>query len=180
MNSTEQFCQVIRERSIENQAAARAVYDIGLYGQVVSILRQELDSLVRVIFLLDKDLSAREHYINQTLNKEKWTLPGTRTVVTDKQMVDHSSRLFGWTKSVYKFGCAFIHLSIMPNYKNENPFQGLLEDEIIHIKRHLHEYHSFELGNELNIITIAPYLMPVLDKISSNLRGYISDLEQGR
>lgn len=177
MTTTEKFCQILRERSIENLSAGRIVFDNELYGQVISILRQELDSLVRVIFLLDKNLTVRQHYIGQTLSNIKWTLPDSRAVVTDRQMVDLSDMLYGWTKSVYKLGCAFVHLSPMANYKNDDPFQNLPSDEIVDIKQHLHVYHSFPLDEELTMQTIIPYLMRVLDKVYSNLNSYIDNLE---
>lgn len=68
-----------------------------LYGQVISILRQELDSMVRVMFLLSiSDLNLREHFINQTLEGIKWSYPNTKKVVTDKQMVDLADKFYGW------------------------------------------------------------------------------------
>ena len=42
----EQFCQILKERSTENTSAAKLLFDNGKYGQVISILRQELDSLI--------------------------------------------------------------------------------------------------------------------------------------
>lgn len=45
-----------------------------LYGNCISILRQELDSMVRAIYLLPiDDLDLRGSFIEQTLNEEKWS-----------------------------------------------------------------------------------------------------------
>lgn len=180
MTETERFCQILRERSAENVSAGRLLFQNRLYGQLISVLRQELDSLVRAIFLLSKDLSTRQHFMSQTLQNIKWTIPNSRTVVTDRNMVDLTDRLHGWTNSVYKLGCAFIHLSPMANYKNSNPFQQLGQAEIADIKQHLHNYHGFELNDELNMDTVSPYLLRVLDKVSSNLECYIEYLENNR
>lgn len=177
MTQTEHFCQILKERSAEHISAGNLLFTSGHYGQLISILRQELDSLVRVVFLLSKDLSAREHFIGQTLNNTKWTQPGSRTIVTDRQMVDLANILYGWTNSVYKLGCAFIHLSPLADYKNNNPFQHLTQIEINDIKQHLHKYHNFNLAEELTMTTISPYLLRVLDKVSSNLAYYIEFLE---
>lgn len=38
----------------------------------MSILRQELDSMVRCIFLLSTTLEERQRFIEQTLNYERW------------------------------------------------------------------------------------------------------------
>ena len=180
MTETEQFCRILRQRSAENVSAGRLLFQNRLYGQLISVLRQELDSLVRAVFLLSKDLTTRQHFITQTLQNAKWTLPNSRTVVTDRNMVDLTDRLHGWTNSVYKLGCAFIHLSPMADYKNSNPFQQLDQNEIIDIKQHLHNYHGFQLNDDLNMNTVSPYLLRVLDKVSSNLACYIEYLENNR
>jgi hypothetical protein len=177
MTETEQFCKILRERSAENVAAGQLLFNNGLYGQLISVLRQELDSLVRVVFLLSKDLNTRLHFISQTLQNTKWTMPNSREIVTDRHMVNLTGRLFGLTNSVYKLGCAFIHLSPMADYKNSNPFQQLEQTEIDDIKRHLHHYHYFNLENPLNMDTITPYLLKVLEKVSGNLECYIEHLE---
>lgn len=180
MTQTVQFCKILRDRSAEHVSAGRLMHANGHYGQIISILRQELDSLVRAVYLLSKDLNTRSHFINQTLQNVRWTLPDSRTVVTDRQMVDLTDTLHGWTNSVYKLGCAFIHLSPLVDYKNGNPFRKLSQTEIIIIKMHLHNYHGFSLTDDLDMTTIKPYLLRVLDKVSSNLECYIEYLEQNR
>ena len=71
--------------------------------------------MVRVIYLLRiKDLTERNKLITSTLNGEKWKKKnekGKITTITDKEMVEQANNLKGWSLSVYKFGCAFIHLS---------------------------------------------------------------------
>ncbi|TBO44468.1 hypothetical protein [Pedobacter kyonggii] len=177
MTPTEQFCRILRERSTDHLSAGRLLFTNQLYGQVISTLRQELDSMVRAIFLLNQDLAPRQHFIGQTLQNEKWTWPNTRSQITDRNMVDLANSMYGWTNSVYKLGCAFIHLSPMADYRNENPFRQLSPDEINSIKQHLHDYHSFPLANDLNMEAVSPYLLKVLDKVSSNLECYIGYLE---
>jgi hypothetical protein len=95
-------------------------------------------------------------------------------------MVDIADKLNGWTQSVYKFGCGFIHLSSLHDYLTDDPFKKLEADEIADIKNHLNNYHDFPLTNELTMTTIKPYLPKVFDKISSNLECYISYLEHER
>lgn len=180
MTETEQFCQLLRERSAENISSGRLLFNNGLFGQLISVLRQELDSLVRAVFLLSTDINTRQHFISQTFQNAKWTLPNSRTLVTDRNMVDLTDRLHGWTNSVYKLGCAFIHLSPMADYKNTNPFQQLNQTEINNIRQHLHNYHGFQLSDTLNMDTVSPYLLRVLDKVSGNLQCYIGYLENNR
>jgi hypothetical protein len=51
-SDAEIFTRQVRERSRENAESLRLLHGRGLHANVVSILRQELDSLIRVIFLL--------------------------------------------------------------------------------------------------------------------------------
>jgi len=46
MTTTEKFCNILRERSREHMSAGRLVFTNGHFGQLISILRQELDSLI--------------------------------------------------------------------------------------------------------------------------------------
>jgi hypothetical protein len=95
-------------------------------------------------------------------------------------MVDLTDKLHGWTNSVYRLGCAFIHLTPMADYKNSNPFQQLTQTEINDIKQHLHSYHGFPLSESLSMETVSPFLLKVLDKVSGNLGCYIDDLENNK
>jgi hypothetical protein len=146
MAPTEQFCRILMERAAEHLSSGRLLFANELYGQIISILRQELDSMVRAIFLLSKDLTMRQHFIGQTLQNTKWTQPNSRTTVTDRQMVDLTDTLHGLTNSVYKLGCAFIHLSPMVDYRNENPFLQLSPTEVTDIKQHLNLSAIFITG----------------------------------
>lgn len=134
--------------------------------------------MVRCIYLLNfSDLEVRELLANQTLNRERWRYPNRR-LITDRIMVDISNELMGWTQSVYKFGCAFIHLSNFHNYRESDPFQSLDESEKNNIKVHLNQYHGFDLQKELTLNSVVPYLQKIFDKVKGNLLCYVSDLEQ--
>jgi hypothetical protein len=89
--------------------------------------------MIRVIYLLaGTDLTERQRLIDSTLRGERWkvrTTKGKLRDVTDREMVDLAQRLQGWTQSVYKFGCAFVHLSDFHNHLAENPFDKLEESE---------------------------------------------------
>src|ERR1700741_3004186 len=96
------FAQQIRRRSQEHARAIDMIAKVGLVAPAVSILRQEVDSLVRVIFLLAQPLAYREALILASINGERWRRPNGRSTVTDREMVDLSKHMIGWTQSVYK------------------------------------------------------------------------------
>ena len=182
MNDIDKFCTVLRKRSSEHAEAMSRMRD--LPGIMASILRQELDSMVRAIYLLAiPDLNERKRLINQTLNGEVWTVltaRGKTKKVTDRDMVELSNKLQGWTLSVYKFGCAFIHFSNFHNYSSENPFELLGPEEQSNILNHMRYYHGGPQSNNPSFLELATYFPMVFDKISSNLERYIKDIESNK
>ncbi|MBN1360597.1 MAG: hypothetical protein JW993_08395 [Sedimentisphaerales bacterium] len=139
--------------------------------------------MIRVIYLLQiTDLVERQRLIHSTLQGEKWRVPtpkGKFRDVTDREMVDLAQQLQGWTQSVYKFGCAFVHLSDFHNHLAQNPFQRLSEAERQDVLSHMRNYHGGPLHDNPDMEEISEYLPRVFDKISDNLKCYLEHLERG-
>lgn len=76
-----EFCEIARKRSIENEKSFEILYHSNLFGQTVSILRQELDTLVRVIFLLSKPIEQRRELVKQTLTNENGELAKPKLLI---------------------------------------------------------------------------------------------------
>jgi hypothetical protein len=154
-------------------------------GRVISpafsILRQELDSMVRVIYLLSiRNPTERHRLVVATLGGERWTIAtpkGKFRQVTDSEMVELAQNLQGWTQSVYKFGCAFVHLSDFHNHLAENPFEKLPHEERQAILQHMRYYHFGPASDEPTMAELAMYVPAVFEKIASNLEGYVKSLE---
>lgn len=179
MSNLSVFVRTIRSRSIEHQMAMKLLAKSGLSGQMVAVLRQELDSMVRVIYLVTQSPERREALIDALINGEKWTREGTRARITDREMVDLAQELQGWTNSVYKFGCAFIHLSHLHDYNDSDAMAQLPPDERRDIIDHCRHYHGGPAMGEERFTDLVPYLPSVLDKISRNLEYYLETLESG-
>jgi len=103
----------------------------------------------------------------------------TRAKVTDKEMVDLAQSLQGWTQSVYKFGCAIIHLSALHDYNDRDPLSQLPAEERNDILAHCRHYHGGPSSNEAVFEHLVPFLPRVLDKIAANLECYLVALERG-
>ncbi len=128
MNEIETFCRQVRARSAENRQAMLALR--ALPGQMIAVLRQELDSLVRVVFLLaQNDQAYRHRLIEDSVSGRRWRQPDSKQPVTDREMVDLTDTLHGWTRSVYAFGCAFIHLSNLHDHQARDPLDQITEAE---------------------------------------------------
>lgn len=182
MEIYELFCEMIRNRTTENKEAMNCLqYPCIAISPAISILRQELDSMVRVVFLLSiDDRAERRRLIESTLRGEKWkvlTPKGKYRDVTDREMVDQAQHLQGWTQSVYKFGCAFIHLSDFHNHHVQNPFAKLPDAEEQDILTHMRHYHGGPCHDNPDMQELARYVPRVLEKISGNLECYLKHIE---
>ncbi len=149
-----------------------------LPGLQISILRQELDSMIRVIFILaqaDRDYGIQ--LIENSLNGTRWRRSGNNGFVTDREMVDIAQNFHGWTKSVYKFGCAFIHLSKMHDFMERDPLSEISDDERNSILVHLRQYHEGPNEDHPVFTDIVPYFPKIFGKVAGNLEYYLDDLE---
>lgn len=178
MTDIEIFCRQIRKRSTEHKMATMALHSHGITSQVMSILRQELDSMVRVIYLLHvKDIPYRNSLIKAAVEGQQWTEKGKKKKITDRDMVNLAQTLQGWTESVYRFGCAFIHLSSFHDYQDRDPMAMISEHERKDIIAHITAYHGAPHGEKFQ--DLLPLLPMVFDKISDNLEYYLGSLEKG-
>ena len=172
----QKFCELVRIRSEEHRKTIITLVKEIVDGQLISVVSQELDSLIRVIYLLTKESSVRNILIEQTFNHERWK--DGKNNITDRAMLDKASYIHGWASMVYDFGCAFIHLSSYHDYFTEDPFSSITEDDLIKIKSYMQQYHSFPIDNDINFNTMKPYLSSIFEKINSNLEYYLCDLEK--
>lgn len=177
MSEIETFCRQVRARSAENRQAMLALR--ALPGQMISVLRQELDSLVRVVFLLAQDdRSYRHRLIDDSVCGRRWRRSNSQQPVTDREMVELTDTLHGWTKSVYTFGCAFIHLSNLHDHEARDPLHQITEAERTAILDHLRQYHGRPHGASPGFSDVVPYLPMVFTKIADNLECYVKQVEQ--
>ncbi len=178
MASLEAFCRQVRARSAEHREAIHLLHGRRVLSQVIAILRQELDSMVRVIFLLSvADKPYRLQLIDASVNGKKWTVKGKKASITDREMVELAQSLQGWTQSVYKFGCAFIHLSSFHDYEHRDPLLALPVDEKAAILKHMREYHGGPTSADPAFDDLVPFLPRVFEKVAGNLECYLKMLE---
>lgn len=181
MNYLEMFCRQVRARSKQHRESIHLLYPAHISSQIGSILRQELDSMVRVIYLLSiSDMAHREELIKASVERREWTAKGKRKRITDREMVNLANNLHGWTESVYRFGCAFIHLSGFHDYRERDPMDMISIDEKNAILKHMRYYHGGPPNPNPTFNDLFPYLPQVYEKIASNLECYVKDLEDGK
>lgn len=99
--------------------------------------------------------------------------------ISDAAMVALAGRLHGWTQRVYKFGCAFIHLSTAHDFHNRDPFLELRVTDRLEIIEHISNYHFLRLPENFGFGDLVPILPQVFAKIRGNLECELSHLESG-
>jgi len=169
------FIRILTERSNENTASIVTLYNQKLFGTCLSLLRQELDSLIRVCYLHTlSDTSEIERLIDDTINGIEWKKNGNR--ITDRKMVNIASQYNHWAPEVYDFGNCFTHLTNFHNYKHNDPLKNIDEKGKLTIKQYLSSYHGFPTKKELTFENVIPYLPKIAEKVSNNLKSYIQHL----
>jgi hypothetical protein len=173
------FIRLTKDRSDSNISAILTLFNQKLYGQATAILRQELDSLIRVCYLLAlPDSAERQRLINSTINGVKWKIG--KSNVTDRDMVKVASRYNHWAPEVYDFGNRFTHLTDFHDYKTIDPLATLEVSQKQMIRHYLSSYHQFPGEMQITFENVISYLPKVARKVSNNLNSYLSDLESDR
>jgi hypothetical protein len=180
MNHLEVFCRQVRSRSEEHRKAMQLLYTADLSSQIVSVLRQELDSMIRVIYLLSiSDMAYRDDLVKASVEGKSWTKKSGKGRITDRDMVNLADKLQKWTESVYRFGCAFIHLSAFHDHQDRDPMSMISDDDKAAILKHMRYYHGGPSEPDPTFKDLIVYLPMVFEKISSNLDHYVEELESG-
>lgn len=175
-DSLSRFIRLTRDRSGDNTRAIQSLHAQGLHGQATSILRQELDSLIRVCYLLTiADYNERLRLINDTLDGNKWKIKGQN--ITDRKMVTVASQYNHWAPEVYDFGNSFTHLTNYHDFKNSDPLVQLSAEQKGTIRHYLNAYHAFGEIREVTFQNVIPFIPQVAHKVSGNLNCYLDDLE---
>ena len=155
------------------------LHEHGLASPMVGILRQELDSLVRVIYLLSiRDKKYRKQLIEASIEGERWTHKGKRSRITDREMVALAQHLHGWTQLVYRFGCAFVHLSNCHDHGSRDPLKSLAPTDRAVLLQYMRQYHHGPSMENPKFADLIPYIPRVFEKVAGNLECYLSDLEK--
>lgn len=180
--NTADFCRIVRARTAENQSAFATLLSSGSLGVAVGMLRQELDSLIRVAYLCDMDSTSptAQSLIQDAVDGKQWaetTNKGKQRRITDREMVDIASKLGGWVDIIYKFGCGLIHLSNLHDHESNDPFDGAIDlinsGQIVH---YLHQYHGYP-DQDIDKQRLVQYLPKVMEKLVQNVDYYVGKIE---
>lgn len=174
------FLDQVKNRSIENKRAFRLLFESNLYGVAIGILRQELDSLIRLSYLWIPETSVEvaQSLVEKSVSGDKWKVvnhKGKEVKLTDRDMLNLASHLGGWEQTIYMFGCKLIHLSDYHLYLDKDPFETIPQSEKEEIIGYLLAYHNYP-KTDICFDDLVDYLPKVMDKLSDNVEFYIEEL----
>lgn len=179
MNILEKFIAQVQARSAENQKSFELLYKHECYGVCIGIIRQELDSLQRVSYLIDWDngYQFRQNAFDLVSNNVQigeWVFlnaNGKKQKVRDIDMLQTG----GWEAVVYNFGCGLVHLTDKHLYRDFDPIVKMRDEEKQLTIEYLKKYHGFD-KREVNMNDIIQYLPKIYKKIYENIECNLEEI----
>ena len=170
-----EFCRIVRQRSAENAKAMLALSDIP--SQQVSVLRQELDSMFRVIWMTTRNDLERQRLAEVFTSDGRFLDPNGKRI-TDFCMANVARLHYGWVSRIYDFGCKFIHLTKAHDYVNRDPLSDITVAERNEIRTFFHVFHGAVLSENFTYMDVVPLIPSIFAKLQSNLKYELSKLEK--
>jgi len=175
----DEYKRLLKNRLEENWKSFKILFELKHYGNCISIMCQELDQIILLLFLLKKKEYERNKLIGLSINSQKLYLAmpdNKKEYITEKHLREFAGTLDGWEKSIYDFGTSFHSLSKNYNYLLKNPIVSMNETEKRQIHSYITEYHNKEFPAEFTIEDIVPVLVAVFDRLSKSLVSYMDKL----
>jgi hypothetical protein len=176
ISENDEYKMLIKHRLSENMKSFKILYDIKHYGNCVSIMCQELNQIMKLLFLLNSNPDDRKLFIHATVNSQKWytlTRDNKKEYITDEMQIEYAKSLSGWDKSIYEFGLSFNNLSTNLNYGSKDPIKSMSEYDRGKLLSYIQEYHMEELPADFILDDIIPVLPLILEEISNKLQIYL-------
>lgn len=181
------FVRMSEARSREHQQAMKVALDHGWLAIAGCVLRMELDSMMRAIYLL-RHPDVRDSILASCVAGKGFRVGGKRIqdreVMEDaeKAMAEDAIHVSGWVKAVYEFGNEFVHLTNAHDYAVEDPFE--VYDGRDAVIKYLNHYHANKVaggpldGSSATLHDLSSYAPYVLEKITVNLYIYLKNLRK--
>ena len=171
----DQFRRLISKRLEENWKSFTILYDINHYGNCISILCQELDQYIRLLYLMKQPKHIKDQLLSNSINDQKWHTIGNdnkKVFIVDKDIEDFAKGLKGWEFDIFEFRNVFYKVNSNFNYILKDPIKGLNDSERELIYKYIREYHDSNFGNDFTIKELVPLLPVIFGRISEKIKGY--------
>jgi hypothetical protein len=174
-----EYKKLVTHRLEENLKSFKLLFGINHYGNCISIMCQELDQIIRLLYLLNQRKEEQIQFMESSINSHRWYLVNqdhTKKYITDEDIIEYSKELRGWDKSIYEFGIAFDCLSNNFNYGSKNPIKSMNEIDRKKLSDYIIEYHKADFPDEFTIDDLIPILPSIIKLISEKLTIYLERL----
>jgi hypothetical protein len=173
------FVNLIKEKSSVNNASLVSAQEQKLYAQAIDILQQDIDSLLRVSYLLTiGDRSERSALMEAMLKGEEWKT-GKKNI-TGSDMAAVVLHFNKWIAEVFDFGNLFTKITDHHDYKSADPLANLTSIQKTTLRYYLSTYHQFPYDMAMNFSNVLSYLPKVSTKVITNLKRNLVDLENNK
>jgi hypothetical protein len=179
ITQTDEYKRLVSHRLEEDLKSFRLLFGMKHYGNCVSLMCQELDQMIRLLFLLNSSQRDRISFMESSINNHKWYVlnkENKKENITDETLADFTKTLAGWDKSIYDFGFAFKDMSNAFNYGSKDPIKGMSEENRKKLYDYIIAYHKKDFPNDFSINDLFPVLPEIINVISLNLKNYIEKI----
>jgi len=170
-----EYKNMIDHRLEENWKSFNILLGLKHYGNCISIICQELDQYVRILFLLKQNAIEQENLINNSINNQKWHKIGSdgkKEYITDESISSFARELSGWESEIYRFGIVFENISSNFNYVVKDPIKGLDDQERKIVYDYVKDHHDSNFPKSYTIEDLMPVFPMIFMKISNSIREY--------
>lgn len=165
-----QLLRSVRVRSRENTTSLPKLVADGSYGIAIGLLRQEIDTFIRLVYLDAKDGATALQLITQFAAGRRWK-------ISERKMVETATRHYFWVGITYDFGCKLIHLSEFYDYESVDPFTIISSRDRVTIIRFLRSYHGYS-DPDIDLPRFLEVLPKIMAKIAEKVEHYSSKIER--
>jgi hypothetical protein len=176
ITQNDEYKKLISHRLEENVKSFKLLYDIQHYGNCISIMCQELDQVVSLLFLLNSNSEDRRLFMQSSINSQKWFIvnkENKKVYVTEEMIVKFAETLTGWDKSIYEFGLSFSNLSKNFNYGSKDPIKSMNDFDRVKLSTYIRDYHINDFPINFSLNDLIPVLPIIIKEISTKLNDYM-------
>lgn len=139
------FFKIVLDRSNENKKALDILVGEQCYALVGSIIRMELDSLIRVYYFNNSKPERQEEMLKKFFDGDRWA-------PTDRRMIENMPHSLGWARHIYDFCCAFIHLSPYHDWATSSDIPNLTREKRKSIVSEIREQQNDVWGYDTSLV----------------------------
>lgn len=173
----DRFYRLVQNRTDENRKSLDVLLDSGNYSVAIGLLRQEIDTFIRLVYLAKISDDEAKRLITDLVNGKKWKhTVGRGERITDREMVNEAKIQYFWVEIAYAFGCKLIHLSEIHDYKNVDPLTTISSNDKYEIIEYLKSYHGYR-DTDIDIERFILFLPNVMEKIRGKVIEYNNQLK---